>query len=81
MNDRIEALKALATKEVWSENQYNGAPEHDGYELDADMFAELIVEDCRTVITELYQNTPLELCGPLLSADEEIMKHFYGVEE
>ena len=44
-------------------------------------FAELIVEECRTVVNELYHKTPLELCGPLLTADEEIAKHFYGVEE
>ena len=50
MNERIEALKKLATKEVWSENQYNGAPEFDGYELDADMFAELIVAEVITAL-------------------------------
>ena len=44
-------------------------------------FAELIVEECRTVVNDLYHKTPLELCGPLLTADEEIAKHFYGVEE
>lgn len=44
-------------------------------------FAELIVEECRNVVTEVYRKTPLELCGPLLTADEEIVKHFYGVEE
>jgi hypothetical protein len=44
------------------------------------VFAELIVEECRNVITEVYRNTPLELCGSLLTADEEIAKHFYGVE-
>lgn len=57
------------------------------FESDADLkeplekFAELIVEECRTVIVELYRKTSLELCGPLLTADEEIVKHFYGVEE
>ena len=39
MNERIEALKKLATKEVWGNNPHNGSPEFDGYELDADMFA------------------------------------------
>ena len=43
-------------------------------------FAELIVEECRNVVSEVYRKTPLELCGPLLTADEEIAKHFYGVE-
>jgi hypothetical protein len=44
-------------------------------------FAELIVEECRTVVTEVYRNTPLELCGPLLTADEKIAEHFYRVKE
>ena len=44
-------------------------------------FAELIVEECRNVVTEVYRNTPLELCGPLITADEEIAEHFFGVEE
>jgi len=43
-------------------------------------FAELIVGECRNVVSEVYRKTPLELCGPLLTADEEIAKHFYGVE-
>ena len=44
-------------------------------------FAELIVEECRNVVSDVYRKTPLEICGPLLTADEEIAKHFYGVEE
>ena len=69
MNDRIEALKALATKEVWSENQYNGAPEFDRYELDADMFAELIIRECADIALR-EEHDPYEC----------IKKHF-GVEE
>ena len=48
--------------------------------LRAQKLAELIVEECRTVVNDLYHKTPLELCGPLLTADEEIKEHF-GVEE
>jgi hypothetical protein len=56
--------------------------EHDGELIfSKEKFAELIVEECRTVVNELYHRTPLELCGPLLTADEEIADHFYGVEE
>jgi hypothetical protein len=47
---------------------------------EVEKFAELIVQECRTVVTEVYRNTPLELCGPLLTADEKIAEHFYGVE-
>lgn len=43
-------------------------------------FAQLIVQECRTVINDVYHKTPLELCGPLLTVDEEIMTHFYGVD-
>ena len=56
--------------------------EHDGELIfSKEKFAELIVEECRTVVNELYHRTPLELCGPLLTADEEIADHFYRVEE
>jgi hypothetical protein len=76
MNERIKELLKQATKEV---------DPHDRVwvfsKVDQAKFAELIVEECRNVVTEVYRNTPLELCGPLLTADEEIAKHFYGVEE
>ena len=49
-------------------------------EQDLEKFAELILEECRTVINDVYHKTPLELCGPLLTVDEEIMNHFYGVD-
>ena len=56
--------------------------EHDGELIfSKEKFAELIVEECRNVVIEVYRKTPLELCGPLLTADEEIADHFYGVEE
>jgi len=29
-------------------------------------------------VTDVYRKTPLEACGYLLAADEEIAKHFYG---
>ena len=70
MNERIEALKKLATKEVWSENQYNGAPEFDRYELDTDMFAELIVRECLSYMEE----------GDIDFAKFMIKEHF-GVKE
>ncbi len=54
---------------------------HTAYmDFDHEKFAQLIVEECRTVINDVYHKTPLELCGPLLTVDEEIMKHFYRVD-
>jgi hypothetical protein len=79
MNERIkeiadEAFKGLGTNPVYATAMIYASKE-------LEKFAELIVEECRTVVTEVYRNTPLELCGPLLAADEKIAKHFYGVEE
>lgn len=72
MND---IFKELARQAEFSENDLYTQGDNFQY------FAELIVEECRTVVSEVYRKTPLELCGPLLTADEEIAKHFYGVEE
>lgn len=41
-------------------------------------FAELIIEDCRNVIAEVYRATPLEICGPLLTLDHSLLLHFYN---
>ena len=69
MNERIKELAHVLPFE-WIDK----SPDN------IEKFAELIVEECRTVVTEVYRNTPLELCGPLLTADEEIAKHFYRVD-
>lgn len=50
-------------------------------ENEAERFAELIIEECRTVINDLYHKMPLQLAVVLIDADNEIMKHFYGVED
>jgi hypothetical protein len=74
MNERIEQLaEQCVTRKFYVD--------HASEEFEYIKFAELIVEECRTVVTQVYRRTPLELCGPLLTADEEIAKHFYGVEE
>jgi hypothetical protein len=76
MNER---LKQLAIESKLIAPEYNGF-DHTRLSISQQRFAELIIEECRTVVTQVYRNTPLELCGPLLTADEEIAKHFYGVE-
>ena len=43
-------------------------------------YTELIIEECRTVVCDLYHKTPLELCGVLLTADQAIAEHFYGAK-
>ena len=74
MNERIKQLAEQcgfkSNPDIYDRNQ----------SFDIEKFAELIVEECRTVVNDLYHKTPLELCGPLLTADEKIAEHFYGVE-
>ena len=72
MNERIEALKKLATKEVWGNNPHNGSPEFDGYELDAEKFSELIVRKC---IAQVRKDEN----GPAYEAAGRIAEHF-GIE-
>jgi hypothetical protein len=79
MNERIRELaeQAKAESSQWLGSKPAITITYDELEK----FAELIVEECRRVITEVYRKTALEQCGPLLTTDEEIAKHFYGVEE
>ena len=81
MNERIRDLKEQAL--IWAVETLDPDALNDnewGVAID-EKFAELIVEECRNVVSDVYRKTPLEICGPLLTADEEIAKHFYGVEE
>ena len=79
MNEKIKELAGQALDKVvpytWTRLDYDEIQKLQEY------FAELIVEECRNVVSDVYRKTPLEICGPLLTADEEIAKHFYGVEE
>jgi hypothetical protein len=80
MNDRIRELAEQAGAiEAKTITNIPRALSLNGEEIQE--FAELIVRECRTVINDVYHKTPLELCGPLLTIDEEIMNHFYGVEK
>ena len=78
MNERIKELVKQAADYA---NTYSDAGADVWFEIYNKKFAELIVEECRNVVSDVYRKTPLEICGPLLTADEEIAKHFYGVEE
>jgi hypothetical protein len=81
MNERLQELAKESIIEVWCNNPHNGAPEFEGYELDQAKFAELILNDIDGIISNLYHTVPLELSGILLTLDEQIKEHFYGVEE
>ena len=76
MNERIKELIGQAQKEVWGNCPYNGSPEFEGYELDAEKFAQLIVRECiEQVITG--PNGPAHYA---VEAALRLKKHF-GVEE
>ena len=49
MNELIKEFMSKAQKEIWGNNPYNGSPEFEGYELDAEKFAELIVKECASL--------------------------------
>lgn len=46
MNANVERLLKQATKEVWGNNEFNGSPEFEGYEVDQELFAELLIKSC-----------------------------------
>lgn len=73
MNDRFKELKKQAVNFCLDRGTSRGNLSEEVSEK----LTELIIEDCRNVLSEVYHNTPLELCGPLLTLDEEIVKHFY----
>ena len=77
MNERIKELAEQATKEVWGTNPFNGSPEFEGYELDQEKFAELIIAECLDQC--YYRGMNDELYAGQLRAALYIEQHF-GVE-
>lgn len=74
MNDRIKELAALATTEVWGNNQYNGAPEFEGYELDQKIFVNSMIQECAHVIIQAHRGH----INPALVIDS--LNNYFGVE-
>ena len=50
MHERIKELLSQAQKEIWGNNPYNGSPEFEGYELDPEKFAELLIKQCGQLV-------------------------------
>jgi hypothetical protein len=74
MNEKIKELIVQAQKEVWGNCPYNGSPEFEGYELDAEKFAEMIVKETMQVVAnQLPSNQYLDVA-------HAVIEHF-GVEE
>ncbi len=49
MNKNIAALIEIATRPIYSNNQYNGAPELDGYAVDHELLAKLVARECANI--------------------------------
>ena len=75
MNERIKELISDASDEVWGNNPYNGSPEFEGYELNPEKFAELIVKECANIVTDAVNHRE-----PASTYTDKIRQHF-GVEE
>ena len=84
MNNRIRELAEQAMMPVtvrkWDEQNNMYYSEHD-VQLDPKKFAELILQDIDRIVDELYRAMPLEQAAVLLTLDENIKEHFYGIEE
>jgi hypothetical protein len=52
MNELIKKIESQSNEEVWGNNSYNGSPEFEGYSLNVEKFAKLIVEECISNISE-----------------------------
>jgi DNA-directed RNA polymerase subunit F len=71
MNERIKALaeESGMTQYVATNNKY------------LERFAELILQDIDRIVDELYHAMPLEQASVLLTLDENIKEHFYGLKK
>lgn len=82
MNELIKNLINQCQKEVWINNAYNGSPEFDGYELDAEKLAELIIKEYEQFLPDICPWTNANEEGPMKGWHVQFVarKHF-GVKE
>ena len=79
MNKRIRELAEQATISKWKLNRYMCDPDHDGYELDTEKFAELIVQDCLAVLNSRFMGDLNREDMEVKRCIEDVKEHF-GVE-
>jgi len=84
MNERIKELIGQAQcVEVWGNNPYNGSPEFEGYELDAEKFALLLMREIAMVQITHQAGMDLEnkkMDDPAKELNYAVIEHF-GVQE
>lgn len=80
MNERIKALwnEAAESTAAFPSGQNNSWETQVNF---IEKFAELILQDIDKIVDDLYHSMPLEQAAVLLTLDENIKEHFYGVEE
>lgn len=80
MNERIKELwnKAAESTAAFPSGQNNSWETQVNF---IEKFAELILQDIDKIVDNLYHSMPLEQAAVLLTLDENIKEHFYGVEE
>ncbi len=80
MNERIKELwnKAAESTAAFPSGQNNSWETQVNF---IEKFAELILQDIDKIVDDLYHSMPLEQAAVLLTLDENIKEHFYGVEE
>lgn len=77
MNERIRELAEQAMELVDPDAIEGGFGPR---QLNEEKFAELILQDIDRIVDELYHAMPLEQAAVLLTLDENIKQHFYGVK-
>jgi hypothetical protein len=81
MNERIKELIKQATEHDYTTWDSYNQKELVYYKFNQEKFAELILQDIDKIVDELYHALPLEQAAVLLTLDENIKEHFYGIEE
>ena len=79
MNNRIKEIwnKAAESTSSYPSGQNNSWETQVNF---MDKFAELILQEVDKVVDNLYHVLPLEQAVVLLTLDENIKQHFYGVD-
>ena len=80
MNERIRQLAKQATKEVWGNDPFNGAPTFEGHELDEEKFAELIVAEACLVLEAGKSGVNQVPAEVALHMMQKNLKAYFGVE-
>ena len=72
------------TRKLWSESVLKAMPRAGhpyNFEIAAQDFADAILNDIDKIVDSLYHILPLEQAAVLITLDEQIKAHFYGIDD